>query len=99
MSQVFKEDGSVPREALPAFDHTSNNMIGRCVLIPAEKYSKFAERDAAERDGFLGWVGKVVAYEKGKKKIKIKIKDDSGYEKLDLKGSSRFALDKLVRLT
>ena len=46
---------------------------------------------------FLGWVGKIVGYEKKKKKMKVKIKNDRGFESLDLR-SGKYAIASLVRL-
>ena len=95
--QVFKGDGTIPQDALPAFDHASRDAIGRCVLIPATKYANFAEGDPQGRE-FLGWVGKVVAYEEKGKKLKIKIKNDRGFEKLPVDGSAKYAVSGLTRL-
>ena len=95
--QVFKGDGIVPQDALPAFDHASKDAIGACVLIPASKYPRFAVVDPDGRE-FLGWVGKIVAYEDKGKKLKVKIKDDRGFEKLPIDGSAKYAVSGLTRL-
>ena len=99
-SQIFMGDGAIPLQQLQAFDHEhDNNVIGCCVLIPAAKYERFASIDASGRDDFVGWVGKIVGYENKKKKVRIKVLGDQGFERLDVKGSAKFALDKLTRLT
>ena len=87
----------MPQEALPAFDHAAKDAVGACVLIPASKYPKYAEVDPQGRE-FLGWVGKVMADEDKGKKLKIKIKNDHGYEKLPIDGSAKYAVSGLTRL-
>ena len=93
---VFAKD--VPDPPLPAFDFTGKELIGKLVLIPAKKYPAFAISDAAGRDDFKGWAGKLVGYESGKAKMKVKIRGDAGYEHLAVKGTSTYALRNLVRL-
>ena len=95
--QVFKDDGTVPQDALPAFDHASKDAIGRCVLIPATKYPNSPEVDPEGRD-FLGWVGKIMAYEDKGKKLKVKIKNDRGFERFPVDGSAKYAVSRLTRL-
>ena len=93
---VFAKD--VPDPPLPAFDFTGKELIGKLVLIPAKKYPAFATSDAAGRDDFMGWAGKLVGYENNKQKMKVKIRGDTGYEHLTIKGTGAYALHSLVRL-
>ena len=98
MVQVFKGDGAIPETPLPSFDFEHDDFIGMCVLIPASKYPKFPE---VHPDGneFLGWAGKLVSYESKKKKMKVKICGDRGYESLPVHGSHTYAIESLIRLT
>ena len=93
---IFASD--VPAPPLPAYDFKSNATLGGVVLIPAQKYPTHALKDAAGREQFMGWAGKLVGYERGKLRMKVKISGDSGYEHLAIKGSGAYALEKLIRL-
>ena len=46
---------------------------------------------------FVGWAGKIIAFESSRKKLKIKIYGDAGYEHLDIK-SGKYAVSSLERL-
>ena len=96
-SQVFEGDGSLPAQALPPLDGESDGVVGSCVLIPADKYAKFPEVSDTGAT-FLGWVGKIVGVDKRKKKMKVKIKDDRGFEHLGI-SSGKYAIASLVRLS
>ena len=87
----------VPNEKMQAFDHKNDSAVGHLVLIPAQKYKAYVEHDPLNRP-FLGWVGKIMSYEDRRKKAKVKIFGDTGYEHLMVKGSSKYAIDSLVRL-
>ena len=94
--------GDLPSPPLPAFDHTvgatTGLAIGNAVLIPAAKYKACALSDSQGREDFKGWVGKIIGYESGRKKMKVKVCGDPGFEHLPLCGST-YALSSLVRLT
>jgi len=68
-----------------------------CVLIPASKYPKFGESHV-DGSTFLGWVGQLHAYEDKRKKMKVKICGDAGFEHLPVTGASKWAISNLVRL-
>ena len=69
-----------------------------CVLIPANKYPNYAEVDGGSDGRFLGWVGKIVGYEDKGRKLKVKIKNDQGFEHLPIDGSARYTVARLTRL-
>ena len=48
---------------------------------------------------FLGWVGKLIAYESKKTKMKVKIAQDRGFEHLQVDGKHKYAISSLIRLT
>ena len=54
--------------------------------------------DAGGREHFMGWAGKLLAYEKGKSKMKAKIYSDAAYEHLPIKSSGTYAIHNLIRL-
>ena len=88
-------------EVLPPFDHLlrkgKNCAVGKLVLIPADKYKAFAKSDSNGREGFMGWVGMILAYENSRTKLKVKIHEDVGLEHLDIKNGV-FAINNLTRL-
>ena len=90
---------SVPQVALPPFDFTCQSTVGNLVLIPAKKYPKAAVTDAAGREDFLGWAGRLMGYENHRRKMKVKINGDTGFEHLAIHGSSVYAVAKLTRLS
>ncbi len=90
-AQVFEADR--PSTPLPAFDFTSNDPIRKLVIIPAAKYPAFAPKEPQ----FVGWAGQIMAYEGNKKKLKIKIYNDYGYEHLPIK-NGKWAVESLERL-
>ena len=90
---------SVPQVALPPFDFTCQSTVGNLVLIPAKKYPKAAVPDAAGREDFLGWAGRLMGYENHRRKMKVKINGDTGFEHLAIHGSSVYAVAKLTRLS
>ena len=90
---------SVPQVALPAFDFNCQSTVGNLVLIPAKKYQSAAVTDAAGREDFLGWAGRLMGYENHRRKMKVKINGDAGFEHLAIHGSSVYAVAKLTRLS
>lgn len=86
--------GSMPSAELPAFS-SPEEALGKIVLIPAQK---FKQSFWPEGEGFLGWAARVVSYDNKKKKLKLKIKCDTGYEFLPFDSSSKYSLCKLKRL-
>ena len=86
----------LPEPALPAYGVDA--VLGGLVLIPARKYPLHAKEHAEKRTDFLGWAGKLIAFECRKSKVKVKVHGDQHYEHLPVKGSSLYAIEKLVRL-
>ena len=98
--QVFAKDAFVPPVPLEPFDFTTNDAIGKLVVIPASKYLTFAIKESKEVSGrgdFLGWAGKVMAFEDSRRKLKIKIHEDKGLEHLSIT-SGKYAVANLQRL-
>jgi hypothetical protein len=93
-AQIFESDGVVPEPPLPAFNHVNRDAQGQIVLIPASKYKMFAQAEeaAAGKGKLLGWAGKIIAYETGAKKVKVKIVKDASYEHLPVTGATRHML-------
>ena len=46
----------------------------------------------------MGWAGKLSGFEMNKKKIKVKVFGDAGFEHIAINGSSVYALANLTRL-
>ena len=94
--QVYHEDK--PSSPLPAFDFDSNEAIGKLIIIPASKYPAFVpKKDGVVHPSFVGWAGKIMAFENNRRKLKVKIHGDAGYEHLDIKGK-KYAVSTLERL-
>ena len=89
---------SVPKTALPPFDVENTSAPIGIVLIPAKKYPAFAKKEADGRADFMGWAGKLSGFEMNKKKIKVKVFGDAGFEHIAINGSSVYALANLTRL-
>lgn len=52
---------------MPPYNHEvgakKEKAIGNLVLIPSSKYPACVAADAGGRDDFIGWAGKIIAYE------------------------------------
>ena len=95
---VFEKD-MPPPWGLEPFDFKTKAPIGQLVLIPAKKYPAFAVIDAKGKEGFMGWAGKLMAYEQRQTKMKVKVMGDKGIEHMSVSGTGPYALANLIRLT